>query len=88
MTTTEILTALGGYAITGAVVSTIVQYTKDWLASRPVKMIYTFGISIIGGIVLYSINFVSANYIAAILGVWASANTVYLVIYKPLQSPK
>lgn len=78
----ETLLTIGSFAITGVLVSAIVQFTKDFMDKSGHKVLYTIGISILGGVILYFLNFVPANIIEIVIGVWASANTFYLAVIK------
>ena len=80
----DVIATLGGMALTGAVVSVIVQYTKNWLASRGHKVLWVILLSVILGTGAYFSHLIPTGWIQVVFGVWASANSAYLVVYKYL----
>ena len=77
------------FALTGAVVSGLVEYTKGFLAKAGHRTLYVIGISIVGGLGVYFFHLVPTNWVEACLGVWAAANTVYIAVtqYLPIGTP-
>lgn len=84
----QIWITVGSLAITGFLVSLLAQYLKSMLAKTSQKMLMVLALSVLGGLVLYAMRFVPANAWAVILGVYASANTVYLLIMRWLNPPE
>jgi hypothetical protein len=77
---------IGPYAITGAVVSLIVQFTKSFFAKSAHKLLWAIVISILGGVVLQFVYLIPTNWFGTIVAVLASANTVYLVVIQWFES--
>lgn len=75
---------IASLAFTGMIVSSLVQYMKSVIEKSVNKVLLTIGLSLIGGGVLYATQFIPASFLTIALGVLASANTVYLLIIKPL----
>jgi len=76
------IATIGGFALTGALVSALVQYTKGFIAKKGNRTLYVIGISVIGGLVAYFFHLVPTDIVETVLGVWASANTVYIAVAK------
>ena len=76
----ELFSTVAPLAITGALVSALVQYTKDFLSKSTHKFIYVIVASVLLGVVLKFANLIPTNWATTIIGVWASANSVYLAI--------
>lgn len=83
----NIYQTIGTLALTGALVSAISQWLKQTIYSRKSKALMVFVLSAIGGIGLWSLQFVPANIWTIILGVYAAANTVYLAIVQWIEKP-
>lgn len=75
---TLFFSTIAPYAITGAIVSIFVQYTKDFLNKSTHKFFYVIGASILIGIIAKFANLIPGEWFTAISGVWASANSAYL----------
>lgn len=74
------------FAVTGAVLSGLAEYTKSFLVKSGHRVLYVLGISIVGGLGVYFFHLVPTNWVETILGVWASVNTAYLAITQWLPS--
>lgn len=77
MNTFQAFLSLG---LTGAVVSAVAEYTKGFLAQAGHRTLYVVGLSVVGGLAVYFFHLIPANWVAICLGVWASANTVYIAV--------
>ncbi len=84
----ETLTLLGQYALSGLVLSSIIQLTKKWIQSKPGRIWWAVLLSVIGGVLVYGLQFIPGNYLEIIVGLWASANSVYLVLFGYLLKKK
>ena len=82
----DTLTLLGGFAITGALVSIVTQFTKKYILSSNLRMVYVIALSVVGGLVVYFFHLIPTNIVNSIIGVWAAANTVYVAISRPAAS--
>lgn len=80
--TQELWALIGSYALTGAIISSIIQATKNWLSSRNQKVVWTILISMTGGIVIYYFNLLPGHIILVLAGIFASAETFYTLIFK------
>lgn len=78
----ELITSLAPLAITGAIVSIIIQATKNVLSKSGHKVLLTIGVSIVCGTILQFTPFVPTPWIETIVAVFAAANTVYLAVIK------
>ena len=82
----ELVTALGSLAITGAVVSVVAQLTKrfvDSFATNELKRtLWVVLLSAAGGGLLVLLQYVPAPWWATFLGVAGAANTCYLWVVK------
>lgn len=78
--TQELTTALASLSITGAIVSLVAQYTKGWIEKRSNKMLWVVLLSVAGGGALWLLQLVPTQAWVPVLGVFAFANTCYLVI--------
>lgn len=85
---TQFGSAIAPFAITGAIVSIIVQYTKSFFEKRGNKLLWAIGVSVVGGIVLQFANLIPTNWLTTIAAVFASANTVYLLVIQWTEVPK
>ena len=77
----EALKLFSEFAISGVIVSTIIQYTKGWLGTKTNRVIWSLLISFVIGILIYGLNFVPVSWWQMIVGVFAAANTVYAVFF-------
>jgi len=81
------INALAPFAITGALASIVVQYTKSFFEQHSAwRLPYAIGISIVAGIALQFTALVPTEWYATIVNVFAAANTVYLVILKTIEA--
>ena len=78
----ELLANFGSYALAGVIVSLIAQYTKQWLDTKKEKLLFVVFLSILMGAFVYFFNLIPQNAIQIMIGIFASANTVYLVIIR------
>ena len=76
----QFFSTIAPYAITGAIVSTIVQVTKNFFSKSHYKLLLAIGVSIIGGIILQFVYLLPTNWLTTVAEVFGAANTVYLVI--------
>ena len=74
------VTLIVSFALTGAVVSAVVEYTKGFLAKATHRTVYVVGVSVLGGLVVYFFHLVPTNIVETLVGVWAAANTVYVAV--------
>jgi hypothetical protein len=80
----DTLTLISSFALTGLVVSTFAEFTKDFLDKQGHKTLYVIALSIIGGLGIYYAHLVPTNIVETLVGVWAAANTVYVALIKLL----
>lgn len=71
-------------AITGAIVSLITQGLKKVVKDDWGRLAVAIALSIIGGGVIYLLQLYPA-YAQGIVGVFAAANTVYLLLIRPIE---
>lgn len=76
----SILAVIMPYALTGAVIASVTQYVKQFIDKKGHKFLVALVLSIVGGLFVYAIGFIPANWLVTIVAVWGSANTVYLAI--------
>lgn len=84
---TQFFGAIIPFAITGALVSAIVQFSKPYITKSGNKALLAVAVSIVGGIILWAFKFVPINWLETILSVWAAANTVYLAVIQWFEVP-
>ena len=80
----EAIFALGQYALAGAILGGIIQYSKVWLETKTQKVLWAAALSIFAGGLLYAFNFLPGDWLLVIAGVFAAANTVYAVVFKAI----
>jgi len=73
---------LGAYALTGVIVSGFIQWTKGWIQNRGGNIIYAIFICIVLGTGVYFANLIPGEYLKVIVGIYAAANSVYLLFFK------
>ena len=78
----EFLITLGSFAFTGFVVSMVSQWAKQYITKKSSKLFFVVGLSIAGGSIAYFVQFLPGNIVEVIVGVFAAANSVYLVVVK------
>lgn len=88
----QFVAAIAPFAITGVVTSGIVQYAKNIFDKTTHKVLLLVGTSVAVGGVAYFTGYIPENFLTAIVGVLASANTVYVLIVRwfepaPVQAP-
>jgi len=81
MDTVSVITS---FALTGVVVSAVVEFTKGFLAKSSHRTLYVVGLSVVAGLGVYFFHLVPTNIVETLVGVWAAANTVYVAVAKPL----
>lgn len=74
------------FAITGAIVSLIIQATKAAFSKSAHKTLWAIIISIIAGIIVQFAGLVPTAWLTTIAGVLAAANTWYLVVLQWFES--
>lgn len=72
---------IGAYALTGAIISAIIQWSKGWIQSHNGKVWWTILISIILGAGVYAAQLVPGQILTVIAGVFAAANTVFALFF-------
>lgn len=72
--------AVAPYAITGAIVSLLVQWLKPIFDKSGHKLLLAILGSILGGVALQFVGLVPTEWFTTIVSVFASANTVYLLV--------
>lgn len=78
----QLLITIGSYALTGFIVSAIAQLAKQKITNKVFKLLFVVGLSIVGGGLAYLANFIPGNVAEVIIGVFAAANSIYLVVVK------
>ncbi len=78
--------AIAPYAVTGAIVSLIVQATKDAFAKSIHKTLWAIVISIACGIIVQFAGLGPTNWLTTIAAILAAANTWYLVVLQWFES--
>lgn len=73
-------TQIAPLAITGAIVSLLTQWIKQYVIARWHGLATAVVLSFIGALILIALAYVPANLLIALAGVFGSANTVYLLI--------
>ena len=68
------------FALTGAVVSAIVEFTKGFLNTQQKRTAYVVGMSVLGGLGVYFFHLIPTDVVTTIFGIWAAANTVYIAV--------
>lgn len=68
------------YAVTGALVSMVVQVVKQYLDKSSHKFLLVIFASLIGGIAFHFIGLIPQSWLIGAAGIWASANTIYLAL--------
>lgn len=76
----QTLQLLLSFALTGVVIASVAQYTKAFLEKSSHRTWYVLGLSVIGGLIVYYGHLIPTNLIVTLVGIWASANTVYLTL--------
>lgn len=75
------------YAITGGIVSLIVQATKSAFEKSGHKALLAIGVSVVAGVIVQFIGFVPTNWLTTIAAVLAAANTWYLLVLQWIETP-
>lgn len=70
------------FALTGVLVSAFVQVAKQFLAKSGHKVLLLVASSLVIGAAAYFVGLLPQNVLTAVLGVLASANTVYVLFVK------
>ena len=86
-TLNQFWTAIAPFAITGGIVSLIVQYTKAAFEKSAHKTLWAIGIAIVAGIVVQFAGLVPTNWLTTIAAIVAAANTWYLLVLQWLETP-
>jgi len=73
---------VGSYALVGAIVSSIIQFTKGWIGSRSGKVMWSFLISIGIGMGIYFARLLPGEMVTVVAGIIAASNTVYALFFK------
>jgi hypothetical protein len=81
----QLWSIVGAYALTGAVITALVQTTKNWISTKKGKQFWAFLISIVVGAAVYFAQLLPGSWLMIMAGVWGAANTVFLLF---LDSPK
>lgn len=74
------------FAITGAIVSLIIQATKQAFGKSAHKTLWAIVISIVAGVIVQFAGLVPTAWLTTIAGVLAAANTWYLVVLQWFES--
>ena len=78
----QLWATIGAYALTGAIISAVIQATKSWIDSRGARVVWSLAISFFLGSIAYAAQFIPGSWITVIAGIFASANTVYVLFFK------
>lgn len=73
---------IGAYALTGAIISSLIQWTKAWINSRSGKILWTALISLILGAGVYYAQLIPGSVLIVVAGIFSAANTVYALFFK------
>jgi hypothetical protein len=75
----QLWSIIGAYALTGAVITAVIQTTKGWIKTKRQKQFWAFLISIALGAGVYFLQLIPGPWLMVLAGVWGSANTVFLL---------
>ncbi|MCP6719751.1 MAG: hypothetical protein KJI72_00275 [Patescibacteria group bacterium] len=78
----ELWSVIGAYALTGVIVTTLIQVTKEWISSRRGKVFWAIIISLAAGVGIYFLNLLPGSWLVMLAGIYGSANTFYLLFFK------
>ena len=82
----EFIISVMPFAITGAIVSAIIQATKVLFKKSGNKLLLAIGVSIVGGIILQFTSLVPSEWYTTVIAVFAAANTIYVSVVKLLEA--
>lgn len=75
------------FAIVGVIVNGVMQYAKQYFEKSSHKVWLLVGISVVGGLIAYFAGALPENFLTAITGVLAAANTIYVLVVRWFENP-